>query len=900
MSAFEELGVSPELIRAADEQGWLLPTPVQAEAVPLVLGGGDVLAAAETGSGKTGAFGLPALQLVHELLRRDAVRAAAPTAPPTSGGAAARAPSSAPPRPRMSEADRSPLLAARHDASLGVSVVQARSERQWAGARASVGVLRGAFRFEARVADEGLVRVGWSAAAASLEGFGTDPFGFGFGGTGKKSNAGKFEAYGEPFGKGDVIGCFIDRTTTKKGGGGGGKGGGGGGGEGSGTIRFSKNGVDLGVAFEIPARLANRALFPTVAVKNAECEVRFDAPFAHDPPDARRIERSGGSNDESSNGLRTVFEPIAAAAPGDAATGGAEAEAEEWTEAETASSRDGRDRRSRDAASRPRTPRALVLEPARDLAEQTSRFFAQFSRYLVSPKPRVALFVGGDDRASQRSMLSGSGSVGVDVAVGTPGRVLDLVEAGDMDLGRCGVFILDEADRLLDAGMAEAIAKIRARLPARARQTLMFSATLHSPEVRRLADATCRADAHWIDLKGKDAGALPETVHHAVVAVDARFARAARRGRHAGLLATLATDRAHEHDGVADAEASRPDALEVLLDGTKNDTIDARARALASLATQRFKPLAILHLLDAFAPEQCLVFCRTNHDCDLLEALLRSAGGGSGGRGSGGAARESGPQSEYSCAVLGASRSTAERRENLRAFKEGAARILVCTDVAARGLDVAGLPFVINATLPDRPEEYAHRVGRVGRADALGLAVSVVARSGVSEKVWYCEKKGYKPWLDPSAEDCERHVAWIDEGERMRDIERTLFSKGTEGAGKGTEGAGGGSGGSKAEGFEGAVASKAGSLPAVLSSSAASEANEPPSDWNPLKAALDALRRSAGLGEGAYGRRKDAEAEGEALRARLDAYAPEVRRLAELEVEAQASFWSLKRKFAGA
>ena len=100
MSAFEELGVSPELIRAADEQGWLLPTPVQAEAVPLVLGGGDVLAAAETGSGKTGAFGLPALQLVHELLRRDAVRAAAPTAPPTSGGAAARAPSSAPPRPR--------------------------------------------------------------------------------------------------------------------------------------------------------------------------------------------------------------------------------------------------------------------------------------------------------------------------------------------------------------------------------------------------------------------------------------------------------------------------------------------------------------------------------------------------------------------------------------------------------------------------------------------------------------------------------------------------------------------------------------------------------------------------------------------------------------------------------
>ena len=69
MSAFEELGVCPELIRVAEEQGWLLPTAVQAEAVPLILGGGDVLAAAETGSGKTGAFGMPILQIVHEALR---------------------------------------------------------------------------------------------------------------------------------------------------------------------------------------------------------------------------------------------------------------------------------------------------------------------------------------------------------------------------------------------------------------------------------------------------------------------------------------------------------------------------------------------------------------------------------------------------------------------------------------------------------------------------------------------------------------------------------------------------------------------------------------------------------------------------------------------------------------
>ena len=69
MSAFEELGVIPEMITAIDGMGWLLPTPVQAEAIPLVLGGGDVCASAETGSGKTGAFAIPMLQMVHETMR---------------------------------------------------------------------------------------------------------------------------------------------------------------------------------------------------------------------------------------------------------------------------------------------------------------------------------------------------------------------------------------------------------------------------------------------------------------------------------------------------------------------------------------------------------------------------------------------------------------------------------------------------------------------------------------------------------------------------------------------------------------------------------------------------------------------------------------------------------------
>ena len=177
MSVFEELGVCPELIRVADEQGWLLPTPVQAEAVPLILGGGDVLAAAETGSGKTGAFGVPILQIVHESLRDAAATSARAAA--ASDGAASSASSAA--DARMSVEDRNALFAVAPDGRL----VQARGEKQWAGGRADVGVVAGKHYYEAVVMDDGLVRIGWSTSAGSLEGLGTDAQSFGFGGTGK-------------------------------------------------------------------------------------------------------------------------------------------------------------------------------------------------------------------------------------------------------------------------------------------------------------------------------------------------------------------------------------------------------------------------------------------------------------------------------------------------------------------------------------------------------------------------------------------------------------------------------------------------------------------------------------------------------------------------------------------
>lgn len=152
MTAFEEFGVLPELGKAIDEMDWTLPTDVQAEAIPLILGGGDVLMAAETGSGKTGAFCLPILQIVWETLKDIQEGKTSKVLTQTSS------------EWTMSFFDRTDALAVTPD---GLRC-QSRDQQAWHGCRATKGVhTKGNYYYEATVTDEGLCRVGWSTQAVS-------------------------------------------------------------------------------------------------------------------------------------------------------------------------------------------------------------------------------------------------------------------------------------------------------------------------------------------------------------------------------------------------------------------------------------------------------------------------------------------------------------------------------------------------------------------------------------------------------------------------------------------------------------------------------------------------------------------------------------------------------------
>ncbi|XP_071785586.1 ATP-dependent RNA helicase DDX1-like [Asterias amurensis] len=665
MTAFAEFGVVPEIVQAVEEMDWLLPTDVQAEAIPLILGGGDVLMAAETGSGKTGAFCLPVIQIVQESLRSKSTGK-------MQGTIKAKADT---PNWLMNSFDRGDSMAIDETGLL----CQSREHNSWHGTRSNKGVINGGrYYYEATVTDEGLCRVGWSTAEASMN-LGTDMLGFGFGGTGKKSFGRQFDTYGEPFGIDDVIGCYLDLNN--------------------GTIEYAKNGVYLGHAFDIPKHLLQTPLYAAVVLKNAEMKFNFGATqFKYKP--------EGG------------YKPLCSASP----------------ECTAKSSNTGA-KQAVAGKPQPNAPKAIILEPSRELAEQTLNQIKLFKKHIQTDCPRELLIIGGLPAKQQIEALQN----GVDIVVATPGRIEDLISTGKLSLNQVQFFILDEADGLLSAGYGQQITRMYDQIPkvtmdGKRLQMVVCSATLHSFEVKKLAEKLMHFPT-WVDLKGQDS--VPETVHHVVVKVDPiNDASWQRKGP------KVQTDGVHKRDNIQYGSQNS----ETLSEGVKILKIDYLLKAIAE------------HKMD-----RGILFCRTKVDCDNAERYLASMGGGP----------NSSADHQFSCVCLHGDRKPPERRENLQRFKDCQVRFLICTDVAARGIDVKGIPYVVNVTLPDEKENYVHRIGRVGRADRMGLAISFV--STVPEKVWYhsCSSRGRgctKTALKQQGGCC----IWYNEMQYLGDIEEHL------------------------------------------------------------------------------------------------------------------------------
>jgi ATP-dependent RNA helicase RhlE len=274
-------------------------------------------------------------------------------------------------------------------------------------------------------------------------------------------------------------------------------------------------------------------------------------------------------------------------------------------------------------------PRVLVLEPTRELAAQVETAFRDFARF--TDLRAVAVF-GGVGYGYQRQELRR----GVDIIVATPGRLMDYLKTGEINLRDISILVLDEVDRMLDMGFLPVVKDIIARCP-RERQTLFFSATV-PPEIAAVASFALRNPTR-VEIGVNRS--VNKSINHAVfpVAFDQKF-----------------------------------DLL------------------LALLAKEDF--------------DSVLVFSRTKHGADKIARRLKAA--------------------NHSVAVLHANRSQNQRIEALAGFKSGKYEIMVATDIAARGIDVAGVTHVINYDVPENPEDYVHRIGRTGRAQAVGDAFTLV------------------------------------------------------------------------------------------------------------------------------------------------------------------------------
>jgi ATP-dependent RNA helicase RhlE len=272
----------------------------------------------------------------------------------------------------------------------------------------------------------------------------------------------------------------------------------------------------------------------------------------------------------------------------------------------------------------------LVLSPTRELAAQIADSFRTYGKFLGL---KVDCVFGGMPIFSQKKRLAG----GVDILVATPGRLIDLIEQRAVTLKDVEIFVLDEADQMMDLGFIHALKRIDQLLPKQ-RQTLFFSAT------------------------------MPK----AIAELGNRFLNNPVR--------------------VSVAPAS---------------TTAERVEQFVTFVEQREKQTLLTLKLQSEDIDRALVFTRTKHGADRVVRGLAGAG--------------------IQSAAIHGNKSQGQRTAALQAFRDGKIKILVATDIAARGIDVPGVSHVFNFELPNVPEQYVHRIGRTARAGREGIAMSFVA-----------------------------------------------------------------------------------------------------------------------------------------------------------------------------
>jgi len=266
----------------------------------------------------------------------------------------------------------------------------------------------------------------------------------------------------------------------------------------------------------------------------------------------------------------------------------------------------------------PGGPRALILEPTRELASQVETAIRDYARFT---NLKVTVVYGGVGYGRQNDELK----AGTDIVVATPGRMLDHLEQGTVRFDKVEFLVLDEADRMLDMGFLPDVRRLVEKCPRQRQIETLIQWAMHEPETVEIGARRTPAD----------------TVKHVIYPV---------------------------------ADSQKTDLLLELLKRVNYDSV--------------------------------IVFCRTKHGADRIAGTLK--------------------RNDHAVAVLHSNRTQKEREQALKGFRDGRFEVLVATDIAARGLDIADVSHVVNYDVPQHPEDYIHRIGRTGRAEASGDAFTIM------------------------------------------------------------------------------------------------------------------------------------------------------------------------------
>ncbi len=286
----------------------------------------------------------------------------------------------------------------------------------------------------------------------------------------------------------------------------------------------------------------------------------------------------------------------------------------------------------------PKSARALILAPTRELAKQISESLYAFSE---GTHIKTVLVVGGAGIVGQAKKLER----GTSILVATPGRLLDLIDRRAVTLAHTQFLVLDEADQMLDLGFIHALRRIAEMLP-KERQTMLFSATMPKQMAEIAASYLNNPVRVQVNPPGQTADKIEQSIHYV-------------------------------------SKAAKTDLL--------------------------------VDLLDTHRDELALVFGRTKHGMEKLSRQLEQKG--------------------FAVASIHGNKSQGQRDRAIKDFKAGTVRVLVATDVAARGLDIPDVRYVYNYELPNVPDQYVHRIGRTARAGKDGQAIALCAPDEMGELI---------------------------------------------------------------------------------------------------------------------------------------------------------------------